>query len=184
MILGFDLSTSVCGICILTKDGSIEYLDYYKFKSDNLIEKGNELNNLINELFEKYPISNYFVEERLEAFQQGKTTASTIGKLAAINFLSQYIINGKGAKYAAINVNHARGLVFAGFHKIARSIKDKKQKDIVFEMVLKTIGEHRFPKETKKRGKFKGQEVFVDEANDMADAWVIAKAGFIKVNSK
>ena len=43
-------------------------------------------------------------------------------------------------------------------------------------MALKELGIDKFPKKIMKSGPRKGEEVFVDEASDMSDSWVIGKA--------
>ena len=75
-----------------------------------------------------------------------------------------------------MNVMNSRNLCFPGFHVIARAKKGIKHKEIAFDMVIKILGKEIFPTKILKSGPRKGTEVFVDEATDMSDSWVIGKS--------
>jgi hypothetical protein len=76
-----------------------------------------------------------------------------------------------------IPVSTARKLAIFSFHSIARKIKDTKQKEIAFQFILKELGESYFPTKVMKSGKNKGKTVYIDEAMDLSDAYIISKAG-------
>lgn len=178
MILGFDLSTTVCGYTILDGEDII-HINHYKFTSDTLLERATELETLLNTIFNDYTIDKFCIEERLKSFRAGGTNAEAMLKTAQLNFLCQYLITKRGITVTEINVNTARGKVFSGFHKIARTIKGIKQKEIAFEFTLKKLGDKHFPKKIVKSGKNKGAEVYIDEARDRADSYIIAQAGYL-----
>lgn len=177
MILGLDLSTTVCGYCILSINGEIKDLNHYNFESKNMLEKAGELKKLIDEIVNRYNIEKFFIEERLQGFRAGGTNADAIFKTAALNFYGQVLITEKKIPIVALNVNSARANVFPGFHKIARRIKGIKHKELIFDFVKKELGDSFFPTKILKSGPKKGQVIFIEESKDRADAYVIAKAG-------
>lgn len=183
MVLGLDLSTTVCGICVLSLDYKIQLLTHYSFVSKEMLEKGKELKILIDNLFEKYPITNFFIEERLEVFQKGRTNAAALGKTSAINFLCQYMIYTKSIPVTPLNVMHVRSVSYPGFHKIARATKGEKHKELIFKFVLNELGVSYFPTKILKSGSRKGETVYLEEAKDRADAFVIAKCGLLELKN-
>ncbi|MEO6303078.1 MAG: hypothetical protein ABIP51_07880 [Bacteroidia bacterium] len=176
-ILGIDLSTTVMGYCILDEKGEIELLNYYSFKSKEMLEKADELKTVLNFIFSKYEISDFFIEERLQGFRAGGTNADAMFKTAALNFYCQVLIKERNIPITALNVIKARNLVFPGFFKFARTVKGTKHKEIIFKFVKEKLGETIFPTKVMKSGKNKGKTEFLEEAKDMSDSWVIASAG-------
>lgn len=179
MLLALDLSTTVMGYCIFDKDtGDYVAMDNYKFKEENLVDRGDELLGTITMLTVQYPaIDEIAIEERLKSFRSGGTNANAMLNTAQLNFLCQYLtkFNFK-LRLTEINVNAARSLCFPGFHKVARATKGTKHKEIAFNMVKNVLGDDKFPTKVLKSGPRKGETVFIDEAMDMADSWVIGKA--------
>lgn len=179
-LLAFDLSTTVAGYSIFNEEtDELILMDYYCFDQDDLVDRANELVNLLEGIIksEDYDISTIGIEENLKSFRAGGTNASAMLNTAKLNFCFQYLVKYiYGKSLTEINVNTARSACFPGFHVIARAQKGKKQKEIAFEMALKELGESKFPKKIMKSGPRKGKEVFIDEASDMSDSWVIGKA--------
>ena len=185
MILGLDISTIVCGICVLDLKGNIINVSHENFTADTLLLKSVEVRTLIKKLLSEYDINHFFVEDRLQGFAGGATNAEAMQKTAAINFYVQALMLEYGVTPVAINVNAARSICFPGFHKIARALKGVKQKETVFKMILASVDNKYFPTKVMKSGVRKGETVFINEAMDRADAIVIAQAGFkIFVNGK
>ena len=195
VIVGFDISSSVVGWCILNNitgellnSNETYSIGNLKFSNveEKMLDKANALELFVIELTKKYNVSNFYLEDRLKAFQIGHTNAEALFKTSAMNFLSQFLFHKQGIPVVPINVNTARSSVFPGFHKMARTFKGIKHKDLVFEIVQKEFNLKNIPLPTKilKSGPNKGKQVFIDESKDMVDAWVIAKAGFNILNSK
>jgi len=181
-VLTFDLSSSTVGNCIYNKeDESLIKMDYFKYPNcEDLLDKGKHLEETISILLDDFPLIDEFViEERLKKFQSGKSSADNLLVLAQLNYICQYLMKYKfKLKITEINVLKARGLVFPEIFKITKALKIK-QKDFVFEKVLSILGESLFPTKTNSRGKNKGMTVFLEEAKDMADSWLIGKSYFI-----
>lgn len=179
-LLAFDLSTTVAGYSIFDEvTEELILMSYYKFTEENLVDRANELVNLLESLIknEKYEISTIGLEENLKSFRAGGTNASAMLNTSKLNFCFQYLVKYiYGKTLTEINVNSARSACFPGFHVIARALKGKKHKEVAFDMALKELGTDKFPKKIMKSGPRKGEEVFVDEASDMSDSWVIGKA--------
>jgi len=177
-ILAFDLSTTVCGYTVFDEDTEeIKKISYYKFKGEELLDRSKELESLILKINDEFKIDKMIIEENLKSFRSGGTNASAMLNTSKMNFCCQYIMKFvHGIQVFEINVNSARSSCFPGFHKIARLRKGVKQKEIAFEMACQELGEKTFPKKILQSGVRKGTEVFLDEAGDMADSWVIGKA--------
>ena len=180
VLISFDLSTTVIGICIQnysTKE--IIKLYYHNFINKIMIDKAMELQDLVENLFSGYiNVECFVIEERLKAFAAGGTNAEAMGKTAALNFLCQYLVYKRGIKVKELNVNTARKLAYDGFHSAARKIKGGKQKEFAFKLVLNELGAEIFPTKVNKSGINKGKTVFLEEAKDMADAYILSKACF------
>lgn len=173
MILGLDISTSCTGYCIFDETGlqKIGYIDLKKYKT--LVQKADHIKKALSELKKKYDIKLVAIEENLQAFRPGFSSASTLMKLAQFNGVVQWvsyeIFNLESIPF---NVNTARKLVGL---KIQRKSKET-TKEQVFNWVSKTEPDIEWPTKTISRGRNKGQVVIVNESYDMADAYVIAKA--------
>jgi len=180
-VLSFDLSSTTVGYSIFNKESKeLIKLDYFKYSDcEDLLGKGKHLEITIEKILSDFPLVNEFViEERLKKFQHGKSSADNILVLAQLNYICQYLMKYKfQLKITEINVLKARGLVFPEIFKITKSLKIK-QKDFVFERVLTILDNNLFPKKIISRGKNKGEEVFLEEAKDMADSWLIGQAYF------
>ena len=79
-----------------------------------------------------------------------------------------------------LNVARARKLLSIKTQSKKKAGKDVKQQ--VFEWVTNHLSPT-WPTKILQSGPRKGQEVIIDEAYDMADAWVVAKAGYISLGS-
>jgi hypothetical protein len=187
VLMGVDLSTTVLGVTLLDIDTKkIIDITYHTFEKGPLLEKAVQLKGIMNEYISSFKIKHFCIEERLKSFQAGQSNMESLGKLMAFNFYCQTIFHNSKITIHEISVSTARKLVLNGFHTIARSLKTlkgQKQKEVAFEWVVKILGEDMFPKKVMKSGKKKGQSVFIDEARDMADSWIVASAGLILIST-
>lgn len=180
-VLSLDLSTTVCGYGIfLIETKQLLKLDFYKFKKDTLVDRGFELAGFLKILCDTQDIKRVVIEERLKSFRAGGTNAEAMLKTAQLNFLGQYLCKELGLEVSVINVQTARKLAYDNFHKVARATKAK-NKELAFEFVKKELGESWFPKKIMKSGARKGEEVFIDEAMDMSDAYILGKAALVQL---
>ena len=183
MILGIDISTSCTGFCVIDESGEpVSFTCVDLKKVENFFDKAKSVRTHIVHLFLKYPIKEIIVEEFLQAFRSGSSSASTLFKLAKFNGIIQWICHDEfGMIVNGLNVNTARRLTGI---KISRKVKET-TKEQVLEQVKSIVGDkHEWPTKTLKSGPRKGQTVYDKTSYDMADAFVIAKAYWIEKNNK
>lgn len=176
MILGLDISTSCTGWCLIdaidSKLLSIGCIELTKEK--NFLAKAEIVKRELTLLSQQNDIKEIFIEENLQAFRPGFSSAKTLMTLARFNGIISYIcVRDIGLDPQFINVNIARknlGL------KVDRKSK-LTTKDQIFEWV-KNKTEIDWPVKILKSGPRKGATVFTPGCYDMADAYVIASAGF------
>jgi|TARA_R110000744_G_scaffold329983_1_gene435524 hypothetical protein len=179
LTIGLDISTSCTGICALDERGSLVSLTHIKYPSKlSLWEKADltrsELKKLIAQTDGTF--KRFFVEESLQKFRPGLSSAKTLTTLSKFNGIVSYL--GREVfkiDPEAINVNAARKSVGL---KIPRG---SNAKEVVLEWVSQEMNFH-WPTKILKSGPRKGQEVLIDPCYDMADAYLIARAGQTFVN--
>ena len=177
MILGLDISTSNTGWCILDEStGDLVDIGFINLsKKKNLIDKAEVARLEIERLVAKYNISRIAVEENLQSFRSGFSSAHTLSTLARFNGIVSYIVFLKtGLHVQDINVSTARKN--AGIKVKREKICGISTKDQVLGWVAGELPSFTWPVRTPTRGKNKGKEIFVNQCYDMADAYVIARA--------
>ena len=180
MLLSLDISTSCTGWCIFNENGfrDIGFIDLSKHKG--MYEKAGRVKAELLNLTIQYPFTKVIVEENLQAFRPGLSSAKTLMTLAQFNGVVRWICHSDlNTEVESINVNTARKTVGL---KLDRKSK-KKTKEQVWEWV-KSLNKSdknkiQWPYKTLKSGPSKGQVRLCNEAYDMADAYVIAKSYFL-----
>ena len=176
MILGLDISTSTTGYCVFDEDG-VKHIGYICLKKHkDIFKKSAEIKRAMCSIKEKYNIKEIAVEQNLQAFRPGLSSAATLMKLAQFNGIVQWIcFEVFNIPAISFNVNTARKTVGL---KIKR--KDTlSTKDQVLKWARSQEPSVVWPVKTMSRGRNKGQVRFINECYDMADAYVIAKASYI-----
>ena len=176
-ILGLDISTSCTGWCVLDSQGEIVdigYVDLSKVKG--LFQKSLIVEDKIIELDKIHKIKRVFVEENLQSFRSGFSSAQTISTLAKFNGIVSFVCY-KIFKIEPefFNVNRARKMLGI---KIVRKkdcgLPTKEQlmlwakENVSYEWPLKKI----------KSGPRKNQIVSDPRSYDMVDAYIVSRAGF------
>ena len=180
MILALDISTSITGFCVLHQFGDPIQVGYIDLRKEKEFFKKVDLVKLkIIELNEKYKFEEVAIEEPLQSFARGLSSAKTLFTLAKFNGIIQYIVFTLGLMPTVINVNNARKLV--GIKIVKKS--DKNTKEQVLEQVQKLASGIIWKKKTLKSGPRKGLEIFDPCCYDIADAFVIGKAHFLEKKS-
>jgi len=177
MLLSLDISTSCTGYCIFNDQNELEVIDYIdlsKFKG--FYEKAYEIKRVMKNIKENYLINNIAVEENLQAFRPGLSSAKTLMTLAQFNGTTCWICKEVfDIEPISINVNAARKAI---------GLKvDRKSKESTKDQVRKWVFDNEtniqdWPTKTLKSGRNKGQVRIIKESYDMADAYVIGKAYF------
>ena len=183
MILALDISTSCTGWCVFDENGFKDtgYINLSKHKG--LYEKATHVKAAIIELDDTYPIECVVVEENLQAFRPGLSSAKTLMTLAQFNGVVRWICHERlEVPVESINVNTARKSVGL---KINKKDKSKTTKEKVLDWVSEDNPSIKWPTKILKSGPNKGLERICNEAFDMADAYVIGKSYLIenKINT-
>jgi len=96
MILGLDISTSITGVTVLTDDGSIIYneiIDLTNKKLDTVFKKAACVKQRLTEIKHLFYITNVFIEQSLNAFRPGLSSAQVILTLGKFNGIVSWICN-------------------------------------------------------------------------------------------
>ena len=111
MILGLDISTSCTGWSLFNLDGSLFDIGYIRLDTKkNAFSRVTDVSEVITGLMNRVPhLESVYVEENLQAFRPGLSSAKTLLTLARINGMvsyQTYVSTGVHPDY--INVNTAR----------------------------------------------------------------------------
>jgi len=178
LLLALDISTSCTGFCLFDENDFVAtgYINLGKHKG--LFAKAQEVKNRISALNKEYQIEKVVVEENLQAFRPGFSSAKTLMTLAQFNGVVSWICHETlSVPITSLNVNSARKLVGL---KIDRKNKEKNTKQQVLEWVSADIPKIEWPTKILKSGPNRGCIRVCNEAYDMADAYVIGRAYLIE----
>jgi len=180
-ILGLDISTSCTGYCLLEDDGTIKGLGFIplgKYKTH--FDKANRVMSDLRQLKKNHNISIIAIEENLQSFRTGFSSAQTLSSLAKFNGVVAYLCEDIfGLQPQFFNVNSARKTV--GLKIISRKKGGTNTKDQVLEWAKSELGpSYSWPTKTLKSGPRKNQTVLEPGCYDMADAYVIARSALLE----
>ena len=178
-VLGLDISTSCTGWCVLGHEGGLIEMGYIPLaKLQGPFEKAARVFEELTDICSRYNIENIFIEENLQAFRPGLSSAKTLLSLARFNgivsFICYQIFNFEPM---FINVNAARkslGIKIERERKCGISTKDQVRSWV--DNALSDV-EYPWPIKILKHGPRKGKHIFDPVCYDIADAFVIAQAG-------
>lgn len=170
MILALDVSTTTIGIAI-TDSKKVIWVDHINLtKHKDLLDKIEVVESYLknNTDIKKYlkKIKEVRIEQFLQNFRRGLSSAATITKLAGFNTAVQYLVfKSTSLRPLMVSSNTAR----SSLGIILDKSKDTK------EQVMEFVNEHHYklPRKILKGGKNKGKETWANHANDVADAIVI-----------
>lgn len=169
MILGFDISTSCIGWCLLKDDGSFYRIGHIDLKKEkDFFNKCTIFNRFVvnNFIDDRVSIKNVWVEEPVKMFQSNASMAQTITKLQRFNATCCWLIYS----YFRIKPN----LIMASSARKQAGIKVPRGSDTKNFILSSVQNFGIIPEEEweyKKTGKPK------DWCYDKADAFVVALAG-------
>ena len=166
MILGLDISTSITGVTVLNSNGVVEICDVWDFRKDrNFFQKVEKAKANLQRVREDKEIERIFIEQSLQSFRTGFSSAQTLSTLARFNgtlsWLCYELFDGEPE---FINASTARKLYGI---KVPRG---QKAKEVVLKKVLDT--EEGFVVDYTKYGNP------TPGSYDRADSLVIARAGY------
>ena len=178
MLLALDISTSCTGYCIFDEDKLIDIGSINLSKHKGLFAKASLVKSEIIKLDNTHSIDRVVVEENLQAFRPGLSSAKTLMTLAQFNGVVRWICHERlEVPVEAINVNTARKSVGL---KIDKKDKSKTTKEKVLDWVSADDPSIKWPTKILKSGPNKGKKRICSEAYDMADAYVIGRSFLIE----
>jgi len=168
VFLGLDISTSITGFTVLGDSGDVLLCDYINLKKENnVFDKASVVERQMQKIFYSYKVEQVWIEESLQMFSSGMSSAKTLATLTKFNGIVSWIVWNKFGiipEYiAAVSARKQIGL---------KVQKGKKGKDVVMEYMLDK--EPWFVIDYGRTGKIK------PHFYDMADSFVVAKAGYIR----
>ena len=174
MILGLDVSTSITGATILDENGNVVFCEAWDLRNKKhfptLFEKGREIKNLFHKLKWEYVITSVYVEQSLQSFRSGFSSAKTLSTLSRFNGIVSWlcfeVFQLKPEYIAATSARKQCGITVP---------KGAKAKQVVIQYIIDNVPDVLI--EYTKHGNPKPQ------CYDKADSWVIAKAGWTQCQS-
>ena len=174
-VIGLDISTSCTGVSIVNHAGVVECMSYHKPKGDTLVEKTKDFQNYFEDLLREKnanQLKAVFVEQNLQRFRRGFSSAQVINKLARYNGMVSYVVYERfGIVPLYVNVNEGRKSLGI---KIPRGSDTK-------EFILSWCQENQphltWPTKKLKSGPRKDLVILDPCCYDMADASITALAG-------
>lgn len=168
MILGLDISTSITGFTVIGDSGDVFLCSYIDLKKcENVFEKARKVEEKLKEIFVKYSIKQIWIEESLQMFSSGMSSAKTLATLTKFNGIVSWIawdhFQVQPQYIAAVSARKEIGLTVS---------KGQKGKDVVMKHMLDNE-----PWFVVERGR---TEKIKPHFYDMADSFVVAKAGFLR----
>ena len=170
MILGLDISTSITGVTVVDNDGNVVFNEAWDLRNKKyfptLFHKGHEVKELLRQIDDEFYISSIFIEQSLQSFRSGFSSAKTLSTLSRFNgivsWLCYEIFEMQPEYIAATSARKKCGI------KIP---KGAKAKQVVIDYVIDNVPSVLI--EYTKHGNPK------PHCFDKADSWVIANAGYI-----
>ena len=178
LCIGLDISTSIVGISVF-KDKNLDKLSHIDLSKEKCIFKKAKMfeNFFLKNIVNIKDIDYIYIEDILQSFSRGLSSANTLMKLAKFNgIVSNIVYNITNLVPEYINVNTARKALDIKIDK--KSSIDKKEQVMLW--VDKDLKESfLWPTKVISRGPNKGLVKYEKFCYDMADAYVICKAGII-----
>lgn len=176
MILGLDISTSIVGLTVLDNKGRFVHMNYCDLRKEkDFFKKCDLIRDKLKDVLE-YDIKHIYVEDIMQSFSGGMSSAKTITQLARFNGIVSYIayeLSGIAPVY--LNVNTARKLLGIKIDKNS-NVDKKEQVRLWVDDYMKN--QLLWPEKVLKSGPNKGKTRLCSYCYDMADSFVIALAGF------
>jgi Holliday junction resolvasome RuvABC endonuclease subunit len=167
MILGLDISTSITGYTVLDHGGNILTCDHIDLRKEkNFFKKIQIVRKCLEDLEGEYPIEQVYIEQSLQSFRSGFSSAQTLSLLSKINgivsWLCYNMFYGEPKYLAATSARKLCGI------KIPRG---QKAKAVSLQFVVDNVPN--FEVQYTKHGNPRPGYA------DRSDSYVIAKAGWL-----
>jgi len=95
MILGLDVSTSITGATVLDENGVVLFCEAWDTRNKNrfpsLFNKGRLIKNKLRELDDRFHIDKIYIEQSLQSFRSGFSSAKTLSTLSRFNGIVSWL---------------------------------------------------------------------------------------------
>ena len=168
MILGLDISTSITGYTILDYEGNILLCDHVDLRKEkNFFNKVQMINTILEELELTYNVEHVYIEQSLQSFRSGFSSAQTLSLLSKINGIVSWLCynmfySGEPKYLAATSARKLCGI---------KVPKGQKAKAVSLQFVVDNVPE--FEVQYTRHGNPKAGYA------DRSDSYVIARAGWV-----
>jgi len=168
MILGLDISTSITGYTVLDYEGNILACDHIDLRKEkDFFKKIQIVSSCLEAVNDEYEIEQVYIEQSLQSFRSGFSSAQTLSLLSKINgivsWLCYNMFYGEPKYLAATSARKLCGI------KIPKGQKAKK---VSLQFVVDNVPG--FEVQYTRHGNPKAGYA------DRSDSYVIAKAGWIR----
>tara|TARA_A100001515_G_scaffold134939_1_gene125485 strand:+ start:3392 stop:3925 length:534 start_codon:yes stop_codon:yes gene_type:complete len=175
MILGLDISTSITGATIMSNNGDILFCEAWDMRNKryfpSFFDKAKFIKSKICELKNKFQIKEIYIEQSLQSFRSGFSSAKTLSTLSRFNgivsWLCYELFNLEPQYIAATSARKKCGITIP---------KGSKAKQVVMQYVIDNVPDVSITYTKNDNPK--------PHCYDMADSWVIAKAGLVDWQSR
>lgn len=138
-IMGLDISTAVTGVSLLALDGSLlELMHVDTRKCEDLWSTADLINIEFLKLSAKYEVKHLYVEEDLQRFRKGFSSANTLSTLSKINGIVTYAARN-AFKIEPVYIQSSAARKLCGV-KIVKAKTDAERKDPLW--VKQQVFEH------------------------------------------
>ena len=168
MILGLDISTSITGYTVLDYEGNILACDHIDLRKEkDFFKKIQIVNSQLEVINDEHDIEQVYVEQSLQSFRSGFSSAQTLSLLSKINgivsWLCYNMFYGEPKYLAATSARKLCGI---------KVPKGQKAKAVSLQFVVDNVPG--FEVQYTRHGNPKAGYA------DRSDSYVIAKAGWIR----
>ena len=171
MILGLDISTSITGYTILDYEGNILACDHIDLRKEkDFFKKIQIVNSRLEMINDLYQIERVYVEQSLQSFRSGFSSAQTLSLLSKINGIVSWLcynLFGEPEYVAATSARKLCGI---------KVPKGQKAKAVSLQFVIDNVPG--FEIQYTRHGNPKAGYT------DRSDSYVIARAGWLNENQK
>lgn len=179
VVLGFDVSTSIIGVCVFKEKKFDKMFNIDLRKCKCFFEKTRKTKLEVKKILDEYShdeIDSIYVEDIMQSFSRGLSSAKTLTQLARFNGIVSYILYDiSGLTPVYLNVNSARKLLGVKIDKNSKTDKKEQVRQWVDNYTLNQLA---WPTKVLKSGPDKGKTRLCSYCFDMADSYIVALAGF------
>jgi hypothetical protein len=181
--LGLDISTFCTGWAVVEVDDQcgvtgVELGHIQLSKLPNLLSKALRAEEVLVDIHARHRIDEVYIEENMQAFHPGASSAQTIVKLAKFNGIVTFLCHRvTGLTPTDVNVNRARKSLGIRLRREKECGISTKEQVFRWVSAHPVLSEYEWPHRILGSGPRKGIKVLENYAYDMADAFVVVMAG-------